>query len=417
MRRAVAISAIVAAGACAGEPAGSSGDGTWVGSISTEGNVTTVVNESGSVWGGTATLVEEMSIGVEAGEEPYLLGNVMGIGVVEDRVYVLDAQALLVRVYDRASGEHLADFGGEGAGPGEFRGPTGLAVGSDTVYVRDPRLGRISLFSLSGELRDTWPTMPLYTGIPIVAVVDTGLFVMEGGKMVLQGPDGSTEVAIPLPRGDARPPMMTLTITDSIAGYSAGATLAQTVPFWPRSVFAFSASEEMIHGVADEYRFKIERRGGEGITEITSSHEPVPVDPREAAWHRKRVEDYMRQGDPAWQWDAPEIPPVKPAFEEFVPAVTGVVWVVRPGPGYEDTTCEPITPMHEPPATCWKDARIVDVFGADGRLLGRVDLPPGIRVRPRPYVWRGGLIGVFQDDAGTIMVKRYRLALPGGNAQ
>ena len=30
-------------------------DGTWVGTIVTEGNVTTVVNESGSVWGGTAT--------------------------------------------------------------------------------------------------------------------------------------------------------------------------------------------------------------------------------------------------------------------------------------------------------------------------------------------------------------------------
>jgi len=29
--------------------------GTWVGTIATEGNITTVVNESGSVWGGTAT--------------------------------------------------------------------------------------------------------------------------------------------------------------------------------------------------------------------------------------------------------------------------------------------------------------------------------------------------------------------------
>ncbi len=31
----------------------------WVGTITIEGNVTTVVNESGSVWGGTARLVEE----------------------------------------------------------------------------------------------------------------------------------------------------------------------------------------------------------------------------------------------------------------------------------------------------------------------------------------------------------------------
>ena len=39
-------------------------DGTWVGTITTEGNVTTVINEAGSVWGGAATLVEEASIGV-----------------------------------------------------------------------------------------------------------------------------------------------------------------------------------------------------------------------------------------------------------------------------------------------------------------------------------------------------------------
>jgi hypothetical protein len=31
---------------------------TWAGTISTQGNVTTVVNESGSVWGGVATIVE-----------------------------------------------------------------------------------------------------------------------------------------------------------------------------------------------------------------------------------------------------------------------------------------------------------------------------------------------------------------------
>ena len=42
-------------------------NGAWVGTTTTEGNVTTVVNESGSVWGGTATLVEEASIGVESG--------------------------------------------------------------------------------------------------------------------------------------------------------------------------------------------------------------------------------------------------------------------------------------------------------------------------------------------------------------
>ena len=65
-------------------------DGTWVGTISTEGNVTTVVNESGSVWGGTATLVEEASIGVDAGADEYMLGEVSGIAATPDNIFVID---------------------------------------------------------------------------------------------------------------------------------------------------------------------------------------------------------------------------------------------------------------------------------------------------------------------------------------
>jgi hypothetical protein len=63
--------------ACSPGSDGTPTDDTWVGTITTEGNVTTVVNEAGSVWGGTATLVEEASIGVDAGADEYLLGSVL----------------------------------------------------------------------------------------------------------------------------------------------------------------------------------------------------------------------------------------------------------------------------------------------------------------------------------------------------
>ena len=170
------------------EPTGKTGAGTWVGTITTEGNVTTVVNESGSVWGGTATLVEEASIGVDVGDEPYLLGNVVGVGVAGARIFVLDAQVFRVRVYDY-EGAHLMDMGGEGDGPGEFRGPSGLAVGAQRVYVRDRRTGRITVFSTEGELVDTWPAPRLQQGVPIIAIGGE-LFVPTGGAMVTWGAEG-----------------------------------------------------------------------------------------------------------------------------------------------------------------------------------------------------------------------------------
>ncbi len=59
--RSIAVVSVVAlaVAACGPQEGTTNVDGTWVGTITTEGNVTTVINESGSVWGGTATLVEE----------------------------------------------------------------------------------------------------------------------------------------------------------------------------------------------------------------------------------------------------------------------------------------------------------------------------------------------------------------------
>ncbi len=53
------------------EIAGAADAGAWVGAFTTEGNVTTVVNESGSLWGAPATLVEEASIGVVEGADEF----------------------------------------------------------------------------------------------------------------------------------------------------------------------------------------------------------------------------------------------------------------------------------------------------------------------------------------------------------
>ncbi len=91
--------------------------GTWVGTITAVGTVTTVVNESGSVWGGTATLVEEASIGVEADADEYMFGLVNSVYATDDRIYVADVQIPAVRVYDN---EEIVDaFDAEGRYLGE----------------------------------------------------------------------------------------------------------------------------------------------------------------------------------------------------------------------------------------------------------------------------------------------------------
>ena len=84
--RLVALAVIVTAASCAPAEESAAPDGAWVGTITTEDNVTTVVNESGSVWGGTATLVEKASIGVEIGADEYMLGDIRTLTANDEHI-------------------------------------------------------------------------------------------------------------------------------------------------------------------------------------------------------------------------------------------------------------------------------------------------------------------------------------------
>ena len=331
MRNILCAGLLMTVAACSVDGDDSNPDGTWVGTITTEGNVTTVVNESGSVWGGTATLVEEASIGVEAGAEPYLLGMVLDVGVAGDLIYVLDRQVHRVRVYDR-SGIHVRDLGREGDGPGEFRSPAALAVGQ-RIYVRDSQVGRITLFDKMGELVDTWPIRPHFSEYPMVATTAGELYVPYEDGMTPWGPEGKAGEPIPYWEDQRRPPRVRAIRAD-------GAEFGYDVPFWPIRVFAMSPSGALFRGFGDAYRFTVQRQDGTELR-VERRVAPATLADDEAAWHRAQVSEYVRQADSGWEWEGPEIPAAKPAFGAFVPALSGEVWVQRAGVGYEDTDCEP----------------------------------------------------------------------------
>ncbi len=94
-----------------------------------------------------------------------------------------------------------------------------------------------------------------------------------------------------------------------------------------------------------------------------------------------------------------------------LPDQSGRVWVLRSGRGSYNPLCDD----PEPPrgTQCWIDEMIIDVFGGDGRYLGNVELPENLDLRLVPFIRDDVVIGVVEDEAGTIMVKRYRLVLPG----
>ena len=410
---------------CVPEEPASDGSGTWVGTITTVGNVTTVVNESGSLWGGTATLVEEASIGIERGEDEYMLGRVSGMAATDERIYVVDAQVPAIRIYDW-DGDFIENLGGMGSGPGEYRSPQAVGVDHDgRIYVYDADGNRLVTYSATGQ--------PIATvGLPccrvryedLMTVTEAGEVYLRGdypaggaaadespfeararGHMLIQ-PDGSGGDVLEIPRFEA----------SSVLLRAVGARLVRefVAPFHPGPVHVFAPTPAVVAGFSSVYRFEVRHLDGR-VTVIERRWNPVPLTPEEAAAYRDGVTTHMRTFDPAWQWGEVGVAPTKPAFNAFVPAMSGELWVVRDGPGYRVEGCdeEVAEPTREDMAPCWQQQRIFDVFGADGHFLGEVAVPDQMRISPRPFIRGSNLIVVVEDQAGTIMVKRYRMVLPG----
>ena len=125
------------------------------------GDTTVVHSQSEGKWRGVATLVPEVSVGELDGPEEYLFGSVASIAVDDDRtVYVLDAQAQHVRVFDSA-GTYVKTLGRRGEGPGELSHGEAIAVLPDgRLLVRDPANMRVQVFGPGPGETDEWRYNP-----------------------------------------------------------------------------------------------------------------------------------------------------------------------------------------------------------------------------------------------------------------
>ena len=374
---------------------------------------------------GVATLIEELSIGVADGAEEYMLGEIADITLARDgSIYVFDRQVPAIRQYD-AQGTFLRAIGRRGQGPGEYHSASGLATMRDgRLLLWDTGNWRINVYSAGGDVLTQWMTPS--GSIGSTATYSRALLVDTAGRIVTRktiiragdfrnrptvwlrfNPDGT-----PLDTIHPPPASREMAELSATAGRS---SVSRPVPFAPKRIVVMSPYGYLIAALPDRYAFEL-HQPGQPVVSVRRDVKPQPVSRAERADARREVEERMRQTDPAWSWNGPDIPDVKPLFADIHVGLDGRIWVavipevgtrigsVSGGGGIGPGTRRPAT--QGPPSEPQRPA-LYDVFEPDGQYLGQVETPARFSsvLRRGDQVW-----GIAFDADDVPRIKRFRIA-------
>jgi len=402
---------------------------SWQGTTVEDGLTRTVRTTSGSVWGGDGRLVEEVAIGTEMHGEDDLLAYVVGIESHDGLIYIADRQLATIRVYDM-EGNHVRDMGRRGEGPGEFGPITSLGFDPtrEELVVREG-IGVIHRLTLDGDFiqrtRVRWNMSFCRSGMNL-RVTRIGLHIFPQMFWEMRpGEDPSFVKKFFLYTFDASgTPLdsMALAYDDdhpyALKAYTNRANervyRAQYVPFLPRFLWNVGFDGSFITGNPNDFRLEIRHPDGR-TTILERVAQPIPVDPQEKAAHTRRVYGNLRDMDPRWKWEGPEIPDFKAWYDEIVPGRSGRIWLLREGPGH------PVEGWSEPQDwRGWKDdpqwvsELWFEVFDeTTGKYLGRVPAPKAMDRELEPVIMGDRFLCLTRGAYDRPIVRAYRLEIPG----
>ncbi len=407
--------------ACGGEGGEVAAVSDWQHTTATEGNVTTINNIAGSKWGGDALLVEELSIGQMEGADEYAFGMISGIWPTADRVYVADARLNVARAYD-LEGNFLFTIGTTGQGPGEYESTSGvIGLPDGRIAVHDGQ--KLIVYDADGNYVEAWGNSEnsnfRFQGSGMYAVSREGdvylrkMIMPEGGGFSLGGLKFEMRQALPndlgegiaTPSFDYEAPTHRVTIGDGVA--------MMNVPFAPQVQSVMMPDGGFAAGVPEDYSFEIRRPDGT-VTVVQKHWDPAPVNPGELELETSGTRIIMNGRSPEIDWTGVEIPTTKPAYSGMVAARDGRIFVQPSSELTVNDECmDPnLTGDDLRSMDCTTGTSSVDVFDGDGAFLGSFEVPDGANFGWGTYIDGDAIWMSFEDQLGTVMVKRYRMVAP-----
>ncbi len=361
----------------------------------------------GSRLGWRVDSVPSVSIGQHEGEDPYLLHEVRDAMTLSDgRIVVANRGSHELRVFD-GHGVHAATWGGEGEGPGEFNSLLEVADWrGDSLIAWYSQGDRLSVFDLDGNFGRTMIPGDLRNRVEEAS---------PGGAILVSGP-GDDEFALQagLTRDERRyevldaegAPVASLGVhrgSEYHMSASGDVYRMMTIPF-TRSIHTTVWAGRLVVAPNDRYEVRAHHPAGTLGLVVRREHPPVtPTSAHMEAYIDRRVaarppaEQAERRRELREMYGDVPVAETFPAFDRVVADALGHLWVRE----YDLPGGERANPL-------WT------VFDPDGRVLGFVETPHGLRVHE---IGEDYILGRATDDFGVEYVQVWRLNRAGPRRQ
>ncbi|HYW07886.1 MAG TPA: 6-bladed beta-propeller [Longimicrobium sp.] len=340
--------------------------------------------------------MEEARIGSVDGDETEIFGSVVDVALdAMGRVWIADGQRNQLVVFD-GRGNHVRSVGAKGGGPREFAGIAGMDFAPDgNLWVLDSGNARFAVYDTTGKLVRTKPRVSMITSSPWPGGFDRAGRLYDIGVVIR--PDASFHHVVL--RSDTtlqRPDTFSLPEFKTEAfevrrGDARNSTVTRlAIPFSGSQIWNFDPEGSV--WVANTANYRLDRHGFRGGVERVVQREVprVPVTRQDRARIEEDARAFVKQGG---KIDMSRIPTSMPALNPFTFDDTGHLW--------------------SSPVTSEKEGRMLDVFELNGRFLGRVSLPTGMRSSAR--VIRGDrMVVVARDSLDVESVILLRIVKPAG---
>lgn len=345
------------------------------------------------------TTAPVLEIGLLSGAQEYSFDRLGRVLRLSDRRLVVPNRGTQELRFFSEDGVFQKAVGGAGEGPGQFQSMSVWPGAADTIWVADPRLGRLTQLSPEGEYVRSVRLeggAELGAPTPFGSSADGGFWATSANGGFGAGADGLLEgFEIFFRHHDADGGFSRVIAesrgTPQWAHTSGNVTSASPLPYTTSWTLLAADRAHLFLGSGDEPEVTVHRPSGElaRVIRWSAARRPVgavEIERFKADFAARWADSSQREFWNGWLRDVP-FPDALPTFGQLLVDRMGHLWVRE----------------YHPP---WEEATRWSVFSPEGEWLSDVEVPAGLTITD---VGADYVLGRWSDELDVQYVRMYAL--------